>query len=264
VEVEHTREKGAIRHFEGVHGVAIAAWASVNADVSSLGRGEPIEDLVVEVNERLKHLFAGPWITWVILACKTALGEVDGNAFGTCLEAKTNVLLTFIDEIRNELVATVTRNLLVEGIKKIEHTRSDDSLFHGHLGITRTEFEVIRCVGLVLERSLGETGKLTMMTIIEDGEVLAICGKTIGKAGAAEGVCERVGGEGRSTLLAIGDDGVTSSFEILQGVNDGCLLSSMELVFRDFTCVVVRICLLQLGRAGDGTNEFDWDRHGGV
>jgi len=117
------------------------------------------------------------------------------------------------------------------------------------LGALGTELEVVRRVGLVLERALGETGELAMVTVIEDGEVLAVSGETIGKAGTHESIGERIGGEGGSTLLAIGNNGMPGTFEILEGIDDRLFLSSVELLFGDLAGVVISICLLQLGRA---------------
>jgi hypothetical protein len=50
--------------------VTVAARASVNADVLPLRRGEAVQNLVVDVNEGLEHLPAGPRIARVVLASK--------------------------------------------------------------------------------------------------------------------------------------------------------------------------------------------------
>jgi hypothetical protein len=45
-----------------------------------------------------------------------------------------------------------------------------------------------------------------VVAVVEDREELAVAGEVVGEAGARERVGDRVGGEARLALLAVGDD----------------------------------------------------------
>ena len=70
------------------------------------------------------------------------------------------------------------------------------------------------------------------MAVVEDGEELAVAGEVVGQAGAREGVGDRVGGEARLALLAVGDDRLAGRLEALDRVLRGRVLLLPELLPR--------------------------------
>ena len=64
----------------------------------------------------------------------------------------------------------------------------------------------LRREGLVAERPAGQARELAVVAVVEDREELAVAGEVVGEAGAGERVGDRVGGEARLALLAVGDD----------------------------------------------------------
>ena len=66
---------------------------------------------------------------------------------------------------------------------------------------------------LVAERAAGQPRQLAVMAVVEDREVLAVAGEVVGQPGARERVGDRVGGEARLALLAVGDDRLARRLE---------------------------------------------------
>src|SRR6516225_8598960 len=97
--------------------IAITTWAGVNADVDAFLRREAIEHPVVERDEAGQHFTSSPGIPWIVAAGETSFGEVDRYPFRTSFEGLTDVLLAFVDEVRQEPLACIARHLIVERIK---------------------------------------------------------------------------------------------------------------------------------------------------
>ena len=91
-----------IVHVCAVHAVTIPAGTGVNADVFPFPGPEAVQNQIVEVDERLQQVGACPWITRVTLRCQATFGEVDADAFGTGVEAASDVPLTLINEVVDE------------------------------------------------------------------------------------------------------------------------------------------------------------------
>ena len=77
---------------------------------------------------------------------------------------------------------------------------------------------------LVAERAAGQPRQLAVMAVVEDGEELAVAGEVVGQAGARERVGDRVGGEARLALLAVGDDRLAGRLQALDRVLGGRVL----------------------------------------
>ena len=105
VELEHLAQQLLVGDFLGVHGVAVAARAGVDADVDPLLGAEAVDHAVVEVDELLEHVLVGPGVAAVVLVREPALGEVDRHAHGAGVEAPADVLLDLVAEVGEELVA---------------------------------------------------------------------------------------------------------------------------------------------------------------
>jgi hypothetical protein len=99
------------------------------------------------------------------------------------------------------------------------------------------------------------------MAVVEDGEELAVAGQVVGQAGARQRVGDRIGGEARLALLAVGDDRLAGLLEALDRVLGGRVLLGLQLVPGDLALVVVGVGLLELHRPGQGSDELGRDRH---
>ena len=87
------------------------------------------------------------------------------------------------------------------------------------------------------------------MAVGEDGEILAVAGEMIGEAGARQGVGERIGGEARPALLAVGDDRRPGRLHPPDRVDGGFLLLGLELVLADLAGIIGGVGSLQRCRA---------------
>lgn len=94
-----------------VDAVAVAAGAGVDADVLALVGGEAVEDLVVQVDECLEQVGAGPRVARVLLRGQTTLGEVDADALRAGLEGAADVLLALVDQVLDELLLRIALDL---------------------------------------------------------------------------------------------------------------------------------------------------------
>ena len=72
---------------------------------------EPVEHLVVQVNECLEQLGASPGVARIILCSETAFREIDADALCADLETATDVLLAFVDEVFYEFVLWIAGNV---------------------------------------------------------------------------------------------------------------------------------------------------------
>lgn len=78
---------------------------------------ESVKDTVVEVNELLEHVLAGPGdVTSIILVGKTTLSEVNRDADGTSSKAVADVFLYLIANVIQKLVSRVVRDLTLQGV----------------------------------------------------------------------------------------------------------------------------------------------------
>ena len=187
-------------------GVHVAARARVDADVRALLGREAGEHAVVEVDEVLEHVLAGPGVARVVLVRQPPLGEVDRDAHRAGVEAAADVLLALVDEVVEELLARVALDLALERVEQHQHRRGDDGLLDRLGGDRAVLLDELRRVGLVAERAAGQPRQLAVVAVVEDREELAVAGEVVGQAGAGERVGDRVGGEARLALLAVGDD----------------------------------------------------------
>ena len=121
-------------------------------------------------------------------------------------EGLADVALALVDEIGQELVAGVPVDVTVERVQQGEHRRRDDRLLHRFGGVLDGLREVVRRERLVAERPARQPWQLTVVTVVEDGEILAVTGEVRRQAGTGQGVGQRVRGEARRPLLTIGHD----------------------------------------------------------
>lgn len=77
---------------------------------------ESVKDTVVEINELLEHVLAGPGVTSIILVGKTTLSEVNRDADGTSSKAVADVFLHLIANVIQKLVSRVVRDLTLQGV----------------------------------------------------------------------------------------------------------------------------------------------------
>ncbi len=68
------------------------------------------------------------------------------------------------------------------------------------------------------------------MTVVEDGEVLAVASQVVRKPRAGQSVGQRVGGEARRPLLAVRDDRGARGLHPLDRVLAGGLLLTLQLL----------------------------------
>jgi len=88
------------------------------------------------------------------------------------------------------------------------------------------------------------------VAVSEDRKVLAsVPGQLVGEPGSGQGVGDRVRGEARPPLLAVGNDRLAGRLPALDGVPDRRVLLGFELIVGDLPGVVLAVRLLQLARA---------------
>ena len=180
---------------------------------AALRRGEAVEQPVVEVDEVLEHVLAGPRIARVVLVRQPALGEVDRDPDRAGVEALADVLLALVDDVVEELVARVPGELVLQRVQQAHHRRRDHRLLDRVRGDLHVLLDELRGVGLVAERPAGQPRELAVVAVVEDREELPVAGEIVGQAGAGQRVGDRVGGEARLALLAVGDDRLTGRLQ---------------------------------------------------
>ena len=174
VHLEHARQQIGIVDVGAVGRIAIAAGASMDADILALGRREPVDDPVVELDEPAQHLAAGPRIARIVAAGEPPLGKVDRHARGARLEAHADVLLALVAQILEERLARIAFDLAVERIEQRQHRGRDHRLFQRLGRHLLGLFDIAGGEGLVAERPAGQARQLAMMAVGEDGEILAV------------------------------------------------------------------------------------------
>src|SRR6476646_5890261 len=175
--------------------------------------------------------------------------------------APADVLLDLVAEIREELLARVALDLALERIEQHQHRRGDDRLLDVVRGDLPVLLDELRREGLVAEGAAGQAGQLAVVAVVEDREELAVAREVVGEAGAGQRVRDRVRGEARLALLAVGDDRLAGRLEALDGVLGGLVLQRLELRPGDLAVVEVLVGVLQLLRTRKRANELGGDRH---
>jgi hypothetical protein len=233
----------------------------VQADVPALVGREAVEHAVVEVDELLEHVLIGPRVPGVVLVRQPTFGEVHRHASRTGSEALTDVLLALIDAVGEEGVTRVPGNLSLERIQEHHHRRSDHCLLDGLGRDLDVLLDELGCVALVPEGAAGDARQLTVMAIVEDGEVLAVEGEVVGGAGPRQGVREVIGRETRLPVLTVGDVRLAGRLQPLDRVLSRRVLRGYELLLGDLALVVIGVGLLQLHRPRQGSNKLSRNRH---
>lgn len=282
-----------------VHAVAVTAGARVDADVGALLGGEAVEDLVVQVNEGLEEVGASPRVARVLLGGQTALSEVDADALGAGLEAQADVLLALVDQVLDELVLRVALDLAwkrvsecesfqftgslltLQRVQQVQHAGRNDGLLQaGLLGERLALLKVVGGIGVVLQRALDEARKLPVVSIVEDGEELAVGREILGQALAAKRVNDGVGRERGSLaqsrsafdtafkkcrfpypLLAVSHELGASLLEALDRVGCSLVLRRKQLLPRGRARVIGGIHVLQVLGPRQGSNGLGGNGH---
>ena len=169
-------------------------------------------------------------------------------------KAGPDVLLALVDQVLLEVVPRVAGDLLLQGVQEREHRRGDHRLLHRLVGVADRPLQRVGGIRLVAERAAGQLRQLAVVAVGEDGEELATTGEVVGQARAGQGVRQRIGGEARPTLLAVGDDRRARGLQVLDGVLDGRVLLLLQRRLVDLALVVRRVGGLQRARAGQGAD----------
>ena len=125
----------------------------------------------------------------------------------------------------------------------------------------RVLLDELRGEGLVAERAAGQPRQLAVMAVVEDREELPVAGEVVGQPGAGQRVGDRVGGEARLALLAVGDDRLAGRLQAPDRVLGGGVLLGLQLLPCDLALVVVRVGLLQLHRPRQRPDELSGNGH---
>ncbi len=158
-----------------------------------------------------------------------------------------------------EVVPRVAGDLLLQGVEQRQHRRGDHRLLHRLVRVADRPLQRVGGIGLVAERAAGQLGQLAVVAVGEDGEELPPAGQVVGQARAGQGVRQRIGGEARPTLLAVGDDRRAGGLQVLDGVLDGRVLLLLQRRLVDLPLVVGRVGGLQRARAGQGADRLRRD-----
>ncbi|MEJ7720177.1 MAG: hypothetical protein WKF58_06880 [Ilumatobacteraceae bacterium] len=100
-----------------------------------------------------------------------------------------------------------------------------------------------------------------MVPVVEDREVLAVAGEVVGETGAGERVGDRVRGEARCPLLAVGHDRRAGRLHPLDRVAARLVLLGDEIVVAGLALVVRGVRLLQAGRSRQRADGLGRDGH---
>src|ERR1700739_2247303 len=100
-----------------------------------------------------------------------------------------------------------------------------------------------------------------MVSVGENGEVLAVGGQMLGETRAGKRVGDGIGREARHSLLAVGHNGSTGCFHPLDRVKTGSILLSCQLFLGDFAGVITGIGRLQLHRSRERAYRLGRDGH---
>ena len=227
----------------------------------SCGR-EPVDDPVVELDELAEHVAAGPRVAGIVAAGEPPFGEVDRDPGRPGREALADVLLALVAQIAQELLARVARDLAVERIEQRQHRGRDHRLLH-RLGRHLDRLcEIVGGVGLVPERAAGQARQLAVMAVGEDREILAVAARWFGARPVPARVSvERIGGEARCALLAVGDDRRAGRLHPLDRSRGRQRPARPPAAPRDLAGVVGRNRRLKLGRPRQRADRFRWDEH---
>jgi len=99
------------------------------------------------------------------------------------------------------------------------------------------------------------------MAVGKDGEILPVACEVIGKAGSGERVSQRISGEARHALLAVGDDRRARCLHALDRVEASDVLLLRQLLLCDLAGVIIGISGLKLGWPWKRSDGLGWDRH---
>ena len=174
------------------------------------------------------------------------------------VEAGADVFLTFIDDVILKLLPRIARQIAIELIKQIHHGGRDHSLMERFAGHFDGFFDKLARIEIVAERAAGHLGQLAIVAIGKDREILPSGGKVRRQSGAGERVGDRIGGEARDALLAVGDDRRASRFEALKGIGDGGILLLFQLGLGDLLRVVVRVRPAAASAAAESSRPARW------
>ena len=199
---------------------------------------EAVDHAVVEVDELLEHVLAGPGVARVVLVREAALGEVDRDAHGAGVEALADVLLDLVAEVVEELLARVAVDLALERVEQHQHRRRDHRLLDRMRGDRLVLLDELGGEGLVAERAAGQPRELAVVAVVEDREELPVAGEVVGEPGARQRVGDRVGGEARLALLAVGDDRLAGLLQPPDRVLGGGVLLGLQVGAVDLALVV--------------------------
>ncbi len=234
--------------------VAISARARVDADLRALLVGEVRQHAVVELDEVRQQARTRPRVARILAGREAALREVDRDASGAGLEGLADVRHALLDDVLFELLARVAVDGVLQRVQQREHRRGDDGLLHRLGRVRQRLLERVGGVEVVLQRAARELGQLAAVTIGEDREELPARAEVRSQAGAGQRVGDRVRGEARPPLLAVGDDRLTRRLTALDGVLARRVLEGLEVVLGDVAGVVLGVCLLQLLWTGQGAD----------
>ena len=201
--------------------------------------------------EMRQHVPAGPRVAVVVPGGQPSLGEVDRHPRRPGRERLPDVLLASSTRSASNSAWVYPGISSSSGYSNASIDGAITACFIGRWAIGKRLVERVGGVGLVRGRAAGEPGQLPVVTVGEDGEVLpAGPGQMIGQPGACQRVGDRVGGEARPPLLAVGDDRLAGRLQVLDRIRDRLVLLGFQLVVGDLPGVVAAVRLLQPARAG--------------
>ena len=150
----------------------------------------------------------------------------------------------------------------VQGVGEVHHGGRNHGLLHGLGRVGLGELEIVIGEGLVSERAFHETRKLTVMAVVEYGEVLPICFHVVDKSCTAQSagqlshvtkgkekgklLRDGIGCKAAGSLLPISDQFLAGGFHVLDTVLSSLVLSFHELSEGYFARIVVSECLLEV------------------
>src|SRR5688572_24384335 len=221
-------------------GIAITTRARMNANALALFNREPGKSEIVQGDEAIEQVAGG-----IELYRKAPLSEIDLDFVRAFGQAAPNFQLVFVEEIIDELLAGVARNV-ISRIHQAQSRRRNDRLFERSFRMALREIQKIISVHAIAE---GPPGEARHAADVAGGERnLEAIGRGVFQA------IDRIGPKVMVfALFAVGDHWGTGFLETSDRVADGVVVDGVQ----GGVGMITELCDL-IDQARRPRNTADW------